>query len=157
MDKDKMLNEIIVPVLQYLDMDSDSARNLLLGTFAQESAMGKHVEQVGGGPALGIGQMEPRTHDDIWQNYLAYRPALAQKINQLLVSGHSKLDQLKWNSAYATAMSRVHYHRVAEPLPEAHDITGLAQYWKDHYNKGGKGEVDQFLANYLYHIGVSAP
>ena len=50
---------------------SQEAENLLMGTAAQESALGEYIRQLGNGPALGIFQMEPETFDDIVRNYLA--------------------------------------------------------------------------------------
>lgn len=144
----QLLQEVIVPTLQHLNMDSPAARNLLLGTAAQESHMAKYIRQIKG-PALGIYQMEPATHDDIWDNYLAYRPTLVEKLEQLLCPGFSKVDQLKWNLAYATAMARIHYRRVPAPLPPADDYKLLGVYWKAFYNTPeGKGTVIEFAHNY---------
>ena len=48
--------------------------------------------------------------------------------------------ELVRNLAYATAICRVRYARVPGALPAAHDIDGLAAYWKAHYNTAlGKG------------------
>lgn len=49
--------------------------------------------------------------------------------------------------AYATAMARLVYYRRPEPLPEAHDLDGLARYWKAHFNTDlGAGTVEGFLS-----------
>lgn len=57
---------VIRPTLEKIELWSEAAENLLLGTTAQESHMGTYIKQVGKGPALGIYQMEPATHKDIW-------------------------------------------------------------------------------------------
>lgn len=148
MESKQLLEEVIEPTLIFLDMDSPAARKLLLGTAAQESHMGRWIKQIKG-PALGIYQMEPATHDDIWDNYLAYRPSLVAKLEQLLCPGFSKVEQLKWNLAYATAMARIHYRRVPEPLPEGVDPEPLGMYWKEYYNTfEGKGTLSEFNHNY---------
>ncbi len=148
MESKQLLAEVIEPTLTFLGMDSPAARNLLLGTAAQESHMGRWIRQIKG-PALGIFQMEPATHDDIWENYLSYRPSLVAKIEQLLCPGFSKVEQLKWNLAYAVAMARIHYRRVPKPLPEADDYELLGMYWKEHYNTfEGKGTLLEFNHNY---------
>ena len=72
---------IIIPVLSKLDMYSESAANLLLGTAAIESDMGQFLRQING-PALGIYQMEPSTHLDIWQNYLQFREEMLKKVRK---------------------------------------------------------------------------
>lgn len=140
-------------VLQGMDMYSPAAFNLVLGTIAQESRGGTYIEQLGNGPALGIGQMEPATEKDIWENYLYYRADIIKKIQQ--VSGVvGPGPHLRYNLAYQIAMIRVHYRRRPEPLPEASDLPGLARYWKHHYNTNqGKGTEEEFEANFKQIIG----
>ena len=62
------LRNLITSVLKELNLHSDNAVNLLMGTAAQESHLGKYRKQIGGGPALGIFQMEPATFNDIVNN-----------------------------------------------------------------------------------------
>lgn len=124
------LREYIVrPVLRRLGKYSEGAEELLMLTAATESLCGEYLHQVGG-PALGLFQMEPATHDDIWENYLKYKPELAAIVKQF---GHHTRE-LPGNLYYATAMARIHYLRVPDALPSPMDVQGLAQYWKDHYN-----------------------
>ena len=142
------LDKIIRPTLITTNLHSRAAEQLLLGTAIQESLL-VHTEQIGGGPALGYFQMEPATHDDIWENYLKYRKGLSSKV--LSVAGEKagtrpKSILLKSNDSYAAAMARVHYARVPEALPTAGDIKGMATYWKQYYNTPeGKGKVDEFI------------
>ena len=76
-DKAQLTDYIIKPTLLQIGLFNHTAVNLLLGTCAQESRMGTYVHQLGNGPALGIYQIEPATHNDIWANFLKYKPALA--------------------------------------------------------------------------------
>ena len=148
----RQLNEYIVtPTLQELTLYSDSARNLILGTCAQESAMGTYIHQING-PALGIYQCEPDTFKDIWINFLSHRGNIIRKLEQFTSLDGSS--QLIHNLKYATAICRIHYLRVKEALPDADDVEGLANYYKKYYNTlAGKGTVDQFIDNY-YKYGV---
>lgn len=146
---------VIVPTLVELGLMSDSAVELLLGTAAQESHLGSYIKQVGAGPALGIYQMEPGTHDDIWKNFLKYKPELRQKVLNLLPAWLQDKDpsefsgQLVGNLYYATAMTRVFYYRKIEPLPPVGDTYKQAQYWKLHYNTYlGKGTEAEYMHNY---------
>lgn len=142
---------VVRPTLQKLDLWSEAAENLLMGTAAQESQMGLYLHQVGG-IALGIYQMEPETHDDLWKNYLPSQPNLIAKI---LKFSKSNPEELIWNLAYATAMTRVHYLRIREALPAASDIKGLGLYWKKYYNtQFGKGTVQEFVNNYGRYANV---
>ena len=145
----------ITPALQKLSLDQGGLQaptELLLGTALQESGL-THRVQMGGGPALGLFQMEPRTHDDIWNNFLKYRPGLATAVRSFL-SGDLQAATLQNDDRYAAAMARVHYYRMGEivgesPIPAAGDIPGMAAYWKTYYNTGGgAGSAAQFLANW---------
>ena len=52
--------EVIRPALRALDLWSPAAEDLVLGTAAQESGLA-YLRQIGGGPALGLWQIEPAT------------------------------------------------------------------------------------------------
>lgn len=141
---------IVRPVLEHLRLHSFAAENLLIGTALQESRL-SYVRQLGAGPAIGIYQMEPATHDDIWRNYLAYHHGLAALVRTLELPGWygGEAIEMAGNMYYATAMCRIHYRRVSAPLPAADDVHGLARYWKRHYNTAlGKGTAEEFIQNY---------
>ena len=63
---------LIKETLADIGLYSLNAENLIMGTFAQESNF-KYVRQLGGGPALGYGQMEPATFNDIVVKFLRYK------------------------------------------------------------------------------------
>ena len=141
-----VLNQL-KPEIKY----SIHAENLILGTAAQESAYGKYTVQIGGGPARGKFQMEKATHDDIWKNFLKYKPRLAKLV--LSISGLTEpyFNSLEKNDIYACAMCRVHYFRVKEPIPTT--INGYAYYWKQFYNTPeGKGTISEFINNYIKYV-----
>lgn len=143
---------VIRPTLLHLELHSQAAENLILGTALQESNL-KYLRQLGSGPALGVMQMEPATHDDIWKNYLAYQPDLAARIKSItrVAGAPGSAAEMIGNLQYAVAMARVHYRRVAAPLPAAHDARALAAYWKQYYNTPlGAGTVDEAVKHFLY-------
>ena len=143
---------IVRPTLQAMDAHTRAAENLVLGTALQESDL-HHLVQMAGGPARGLFQMEPATHDDIWENFLAYRQELGEKVRALLAPAGDRLDQLVWNLAYATAMCRGHYLRVPRALPAPEDIDGLGNYWKEHYNTAeGRGTAEDFIGKFEKHV-----
>lgn len=127
------------------------AENLVLGTGAQESAYGKYTKQIGGGPALGKFQMESETHNDIWKNFLKYKPRLAKLVLQISGLNEPDFKALETNDTYACAMCRIHYFRVKEPIPTT--LNGYAYYWKQYYNTPkGKGTISEFINNYLKYV-----
>lgn len=130
----RFADSIIRPTLLHLGRWSPAACELLLGTALVESAL-VYRRQIGGGPALGYFQMEPATHDDIWANFLSYRPQIANAVASLLSSATAdRHRELEINDRYGCAMARVHYARSPAPLPKAGDVPAMARYWKQHYN-----------------------
>ena len=129
-----------------------AARALIMGTIAHESMSGRYIKQVGG-PALGIIQMEPVTHDDIWQNYLRYKPELVNRLKLLFEIKEPNAERLIYDLRYNVVMCRLHYRRVKEKLPAADDVQGLARYWKTHYNTvNGSGTREQFIQHFNHYI-----
>lgn len=134
MNLSEIKHQIIAPTLKEIGLYSDTALNLVTGTGLVESGFRVTV-QSGGGPALGWFQMEPKTHDDIWLNFLRYRPNLANRI--LAASGLTGLPEaanLIGNRVYSTCMCRVQYLRSPAPLPSATDAAALSAYHKQYYN-----------------------
>ncbi|MCA9367010.1 hypothetical protein KC887_01955 [Candidatus Kaiserbacteria bacterium] len=153
-DPKQLLEYVIRPTLELLGLGSPAAEQLLLGTAATESRMGRYLHQING-PALGIYQMEPTTHDDLIVNYLRFHKGLLQGIT-LLTSTYrgTAAKELIGNLNYATAMARAHYYRVAEALPAFGDIEGQAAYWKKYYNTTkGRGTATHYTENYYRYVG----
>ena len=140
------LRELISTVLIDAEMYSEDATELLMLTAAKESSLGYFIKQLGGGPALGIFQMEPNTEKDIWQNYLSFRDKKAH-----IVKRYDTADEndLWFNLGYQIILCRFHYMRVTESLPRHNDVWGMARYWKHHYNTiKGKGETREAVQAY---------
>lgn len=148
----KQFRELIIkPTLLKLGMYSQAAENLVLGTATQESNL-YNIKQIGGGPALGVFQMEPATHKDLWI-YLDRKPLMAQSVRSIASAGYSGTtvppNEMIGNFNYACAMCRIQYYRRPEPLPDADDLAGLAKYYKIFYNtRLGAATVDDFIGNY---------
>ena len=151
----KVLLEAIRPALSILGRGGLVAEQLVLGTAIQESLL-IHRQQLGGGPALGLFQMEPSTHNDCWNNFLRFRPDLADKVKRTLEPGQQPVaSTLKINDRYAAAMCRVRYIRAPAPLPGQDDLQGLANYWKQHYNTLlGAGTPEEFLDKWPQYVNA---
>ncbi len=129
-------------------LHSVAAVELLVGTALKESGGLRWRRQLNHGPARGLFQMEGATYDDIWRNYLAFRPVLAEAIRSAFTpaGGELTFEQITDDDAYAAVMARLKYLRVPAPLPPAGDVQAQAKYWKDHYNtKLGKGTVASYV------------
>lgn len=145
---------VAYPTLEFLGLNSKAARRLLLGTIAHES-LGTSLDQILGpsdrtlGPAIGLYQIEPATHDDLYENYLAFHQNLKEKVMSLRARQPDPHVQLATNLAYATAIARLIYWRQPEALPAEDDIEGLANYWKTYYNTpAGAGTPSQWGLHY---------
>jgi len=137
---------VISPALASIGLGGQAAEELLMGTVLQESEGGTYLHQLGQGPAIGIFQMEPRTHDDLWASFLSRRADLSAKVSSLLMPGQSRLDQLAGNLLYAAAMARLLYYRCPEPLPAPGDIPAQAAFYKRWYNTAqGAASVESYL------------
>lgn len=142
-------SEVIRPALHAVGIWSQERECIVLGTGAHESHY-LYAVQIGGGPALGWWQCEPLTHHDIWGNYLAFRPELAQALNQLRNGEVSPKALLRY-PLYAAALCGVHYLRKQQGkhLPP-HDSAELqAAFWKHAYNtRLGRGTAQQALPHF---------
>lgn len=151
----QLRDAVIKPVLGLLvplqhdqgGTDLTSATEILLGTAMQESGCGEYLDQIRG-PAKGIWQMEPVSEEDIWTNFLAFRPEFRVPVTKLMVSGIDRTNQLEGNLYYACAMARVEYYRAPVPLPAAGDLNAQAEYYVKYYNRGGAATTAEYIANW---------
>jgi len=142
---------ILRPSLKSFGFWSIEAEKLLLGTAIQETRLiflrqrtNKHRYY---GPGFGPFSMEPRTHNDIYLNYLRYRPERLAKVEAFLIPEKDKIEQLAYNFAYATVMARLQYLRYPDKIPN--DLWGQALLWKKRYNSPiGRGTPEEYVSNY---------
>jgi hypothetical protein len=149
---------VIQPALQTLsDMTpckySEVAENLLIGTCATESNMGRFIKQHPTGPACGIFQIEPATAASILDNFVKFRPAFKTVIDHFMTS-EPLPQQLITNLSLQVVIARLVYYIKPQPLPtNAHDIHELGNYWKAHYNTAaGKGTAQKFVDDYARYV-----
>lgn len=149
----QLANNVVRPTLARLGFnDGPIGLNLLLGTAAQESG-GAYLAQRPTGPALGLWQIEPATHQDVLTNFAAFWPALMTTLAGFAAATPPRDLQLASNLAYACAVARLIYHRASAPLPASFDPALLGANWKQHYNTaGGGGSVDEFVGNFALRV-----
>jgi len=124
---------------------SDAAVELLMGTAAQESGFGVYLRQVGGGPALGVFQMEPVTFEDLKKRFGAKYPELIER----------DVAELEWDLRLSIIMARLKYRSIRAPLPD-NNVHALADYYKHFYNTPlGAATVGEFIANYRRYVLAS--
>jgi hypothetical protein len=128
-----------------MGMWSEAAGELVLGTAIVESNL-TYLKQHGDGPALGLWQVEPATHEDLYANYLNYRPEMMSSLIELRSPALNMNENLATNLMYGAAVCRLCYYRKPDPLPEAGDAEGQGKFWKQHYNTPlGAGTVPKYV------------
>jgi len=136
--------QVIYPALNKMGMWSEAAGELVLGTAIVESNL-TYLKQHGDGPALGLWQVEPATHEDLYANYLNYRPEMMSSLMELRSPALNMNENLATNLMYGAAVCRLCYYRKPDPLPEVGDVEGQGAFWKKHYNTPlGTGTVPKY-------------
>ncbi|MFS1524367.1 hypothetical protein ACL7TT_09660 [Microbulbifer sp. 2304DJ12-6] len=159
---DELRLQVIRPTLQHLRAWNLGMENLLLGTAAQESQLGFHLKQ-GRRHGLGIYQIQPHTHREIWDHYLIDYPPLASKVRGL-ASQRDFLDhphsELTTNLRYATAIAWLIYrsadvHKIKEA--DAANVTLMAQLWHQHFHHGPSATTQDFECSYAQLVSGADP
>ncbi len=123
---------VVRPTLRLLEVDSEAAVQLIIGTGLAETgfatpAPGKH----------GYFAMSAAQHRQVWDQYLAFRPDRASVTRSLaspvdfLKDPDAELDS---NPAYATAIAWLLFESHAIELPAANAYHDLAQIWRGVYH-----------------------
>lgn len=150
----QLKQHVVKTALDYLNLGGKQAVNMVTGTILSESYSGgvTHLKQMNNGVAVGIGQMEPATYNDIFKNFLSSsrRSDLLQRIKN--IAGNFWLDSnglpscgnLIGNLYFSAAMTRVFYLRISKPLPNYGDAEEMAKYYKQYYNTPlGKAKIEE--------------
>lgn len=137
------LQEIIDLTLKEYNLYSNEAKDLVYGTIIQESKRGFYLRQVPKGKfdinrhAIGIGQMEKATFENLQRIFVSKYPELAE----------IRFEDLEYNLKYSILFCRLRYLIDPEPIPKTLD--GQAGYWKRIYNTyKGSGKPEQYVKNY---------
>lgn len=145
-DLDQFHRYIVRPVNSNLGMGGLAADQAVCGVCLAESGL-VYLDQVEGhkdnkpGPAYGVGQMEKRTHDDIWENYLKWHLGRASAVRRLCI-GAPSAEQMAGNLYYAAAMVRIHLYRSKFIMPPAGDYKAMAEGWKKYYNTSSGAGIE---------------
>jgi len=152
-DSTQLRELIIKPSLNLMRLYSDDAIELIMFTAAVESQGGTYLKQVKG-PALGIYQMEPRTHNDIWQNYLRNRTDILYILSaNFMVPRMPDENRLIYDLYYATALCRIFYLRCPTSLPDRNNVDAIWEYYKTYYNTpAGKAKKDKCIQAYQDYV-----
>jgi len=121
-------------------LHSDHCVELLAMICAHESLGGKHRRQIGGGPALGIFQIEPVTHNSIWDNSDTIKSRAAK------FSIKEDVANLESDDCYSIWVARHYLAMDKNPLPKTPEA--MSVYCKSYWNRTGKATPEKYLNDY---------
>jgi hypothetical protein len=124
-----MQTQVIYPALNKMGMWSEAAGELVLGTAIVESNL-TYLKQHGDGPALGLWQVEPATHEDFY----AFRPEMMNCLMGLRSPALDINENFATILMYGIAVCGLCYYRKSDPLPEAGDVGTVRASWNKHCN-----------------------
>lgn len=151
---------VVMPTLISLDMWSQAAEDLMVGTAMQESKL-TYLSQYNNGPAKGVYQIELGTAKDILRRYMDLRPDLERRLFYATdrigdldaLTDEDIMELILVDLRFATAVARLKYYMVPKALPKSGDIEGYAKYWKKYYNTHlGAGTEEEFIYNYKKYV-----
>jgi hypothetical protein len=121
-------------------LHSDHCVELLAMLAAHESLGGKHRRQIGGGPALGLFQIEPVTHNSVWDHSDTIKSRAAR------FGIKEDVSRLEADDRYSIFVARHYLLMDSNPLPKTPEA--MAQYCKSYWNRTGKATPAKYLNDY---------
>lgn len=140
---------IVIPTLERIGLSSPAAINLVCGTALVESNL-ESISQIPSGIAKGLFQIENATYLDLLHR-LSEKKALQNSVLNALhfVSFPLSADYLIGNIYAGVIFCRLKYYFNPEPLPEADNISGLADFWSRIYNtRNSMIDKTRFIGRY---------
>lgn len=118
----------------------------LLMCAAHESRLGTFLKQNKGGPALSPWQIEPKTHDTVWEFGDSCRS------NAKLLNIEWSVASLEYDLRYSIFIARQRLFMKSEPIPKT--LSEIACYLKEHWNTvHGKAKSIDYLEAYMFYYG----
>lgn len=151
MNKFQLEQFIVRPMLKQMRRGySEMSELAIMMIIAHESKRGKYIKQITG-PALGLIQMEPETHDCTWDNGDSiWDNALLCEIITVSEHNHKKhppADRLIYDLRYNVFMARQRLFMKPEQFPNS--IGEMSVYLKKHWNSVvGSATNDSYANDY---------
>ena len=143
----QLRKHIIRPALSRYGLWDVNSEELLMLTAAQESKLGYYLRQLDDGPGLGPWQMEEATF-----NWLRDGVSWSALADHTPLKGKLATDMV-YDLRLAALAARLRYYVDPAPIPQWHDVEGLAKYWKRVYNtSAGAGRWDEAAQAYRYYV-----
>ena len=150
MNKQQLTDLVIIPTLKEIPSGySDQAVMAIQMIIAHESTGGEYIAQTRG-PALGIIQMEPATHFDVWK----FGDSIAKNAELLGITTRGTgvvnippPERLIYDLRYNVFVARQKLFMAKGALPSR--AFDMAAYLKTHWNGDGKATLKKYLDDFL--------
>lgn len=150
MNKKQLTDLVIIPTLQEIPKGySPEAVIAIQMIIAHESSGGEYIAQTKG-PALGIIQMEPFTHSQVWKfgDSIQKNAELLRIVTPGLgVKNVPSPNRLIYDLRYNVFMARQKLFMVPDVLPK--ELGKMASYLKKHWNGDGKATATKYHYDYI--------
>ena len=145
MNKKQLTDLVIIPTLKEIPKGySPEAVMAIQMIIAHESSGGEYIAQTEG-PALGVIQMEPFTHDQVWK----HGDSIQKNAELLSITGVKNVPsptRLIYDLRYNVFMARQKLFMAPGALP-CRPIE-MAYYLKKHWNGDGKATATKYHFDY---------
>ena len=146
MEKSQLLKMVIEPELKNMGLYTKKWAEFILMIIAHESMQGRYISQVKG-PALGLSQMEPFTHNAVVSYLKDRRPEMVHYMHKN--HGGFNCEKLVYDLRYMVAMSRLFFIRFPERLPDE-NLESMSEYAKFRWNTElGAAKPRDYLEAYI--------
>lgn len=133
--------KIVTETLKEMNRFSPECVELLCMIAAHESMLGKYRKQING-PALSLLQIEPFTHDSIWDNC----DSIASLAKKLVIKRNT--ESLINDDRYAVFVARCYLLMDRNPLPKT--VCEMGDYAKKYWNSdSGKASPEAYVNAYI--------
>lgn len=135
------LKKIVIKTTLEMERHKPEMVELLCMIAAHESGLGKYRRQVNG-PALSLFQIEPITHNSIWDHCDSIE-MLAKKLGI-----KRNVELLATDDRYAVFVARCYLLMDKNPLPKT--VCEMGEYAKTYWNsEGGKASPEAYIDAYI--------
>lgn len=151
MNKQQLTDLVIIPTLDEMPKGLSAEAVLAIQMIvAHESTGGTYIAQTKG-PALGIIQMEPVTHDSTWDHgdsiwVNAVKLGIITRAQKLLRK-RPDASRLIYDLRYNVFMARQRLFMFKESFPV--DIDDMSFYLKENWNGPGEATPDKYRDDFL--------
>jgi hypothetical protein len=128
----------------------ESAVSLLMETAAVETLAGSYEDDNPETKGVGVCQHDQIGLDDIQLHPNKRAFALIRELSDYDMAS-VQLADLAFDPLLSLICCRLSYMRIPEAIPD--DLYGRALYWKEHYNRSGKGTSEHYLEQVAHCFG----